>query len=76
MRWSEIYAKSQARFCHNNGHGCQTAGQLGVGGRGSEWGETSYAKSQARFCHNNGHGCQSAGQLGREGGMLWEGEVG
>ncbi|KAK7092629.1 hypothetical protein V1264_008349 [Littorina saxatilis] len=22
------FAKSQARFCHNNGHGCQTAGQL------------------------------------------------
>ncbi|KAL8608030.1 hypothetical protein ACOMHN_023846 [Nucella lapillus] len=22
------YAKSQARFCHNNGHGCQTSGQL------------------------------------------------
>ncbi|XP_076455691.1 semaphorin-5A-like isoform X2 [Babylonia areolata] len=22
------YAKSQARFCQNNGHGCQTAGQL------------------------------------------------
>nr|KAG5703764.1 hypothetical protein BaRGS_009562 [Batillaria attramentaria] len=22
------YAKSQARFCHNNGHGCRTAGEL------------------------------------------------
>lgn len=22
------FAKSQARFCHNNGHGCQTSGEL------------------------------------------------
>ena len=42
VRWSEIYGKSQALFCHNNGQGFQTAGQwfgvVGGGGWGGGWG--------------------------------------